>query len=296
MLTAFLRSHYASSLTAKPLTKHDDWLKESKIQLFAHNHMSREQLALDPHDINAGTGVGGRMLDMLKKNGYQTSGNTVDGSSLLNIGDSYYSNPVSTVTTGGIELIDEYSTVGSNEMLNLVKQLNGVCESSNSMLGETWSDRLSTSLFEYETALDINEAIKNGDFNMDGYRAGDGPGMEFRAVAQYMKSRHIRKVDREVYVVGQGGYDMHGGQSDLKFKFKEANQALSDFITELKKEGTWEDTVILMGSDFGRSVEPNSNGGTDHAWAGELLFLEYLKPSYFWCILYLVTVRVELWI
>ena len=46
--------------------------------------MSREQMALDPHDMNSGTGVGGRMLDMLKKNGYQTSGNTIDGTSLFN--------------------------------------------------------------------------------------------------------------------------------------------------------------------------------------------------------------------
>ncbi len=57
------------------LTKRDDWAKKSRIQLFAHNHMTREQLKLDPHDQNPGTGVGGRLLDMLKKNGHQTSGN-----------------------------------------------------------------------------------------------------------------------------------------------------------------------------------------------------------------------------
>ena len=54
--------------------------------------MTREQLALNPHDKNPGTGVGGRLLDILKKkNGYQTSGDAVDKFSLLNIGDSYYS-------------------------------------------------------------------------------------------------------------------------------------------------------------------------------------------------------------
>jgi len=103
-------------------------------------------MALDPHDMNSGTGVGGRMLDMLKKNGYQTSGNTIDGTSLFNIGDSYYGNPTSTVATGDLELIDEHSTLESNNMLNLVKQLNGIGESGNSMFGETWSDRLSKSL------------------------------------------------------------------------------------------------------------------------------------------------------
>ena len=236
--------------------------------------MSREQMALDPHDKNSGTGVGGRMLDMLKKNGYQTSGNTIDGSALLNIGDSYYSNPTSTVATGDLQLIDEYSSLGSNDMLNLVKSLNGVGESGNSMLGETWSDRLSKSLSEYETAIKIDEAIKSGEFNMDGYRERNGvPGTQLKATAQFMKSRHLRKVDREVYVVHQGGYDMHGGQYELPGKFREANGALSDFINELKSQGTWKDTVILMGSDFGRSVTPNSNGGTDNAWGGEYAHL-----------------------
>ena len=51
--------------------------------------MTREQLALDPHDKNPGTRVWGRLLDILKKNGYQTSGDAGDKFSLLNIGDSY---------------------------------------------------------------------------------------------------------------------------------------------------------------------------------------------------------------
>jgi uncharacterized protein (DUF1800 family)/uncharacterized protein (DUF1501 family) len=261
-------------ILSKPLTKHDDWVTQSKIRLFAHNQMMKEQFALDPHDVNSGTGVGGRMLDILKRNGHQTSGNTVDGSVLLNIGDSYYSNPVTTIATGDVKILDEFSSLGPNEMLNLVKQLNGGGKKGNSMLGETWSERLSASLFEYQTSLDIDEAIKSGVFSMSGYgKADKKPASELRAAAQYMKSRSLRKVDREVFLVRQEGYDMHGGQSQLPGLFNEANDALSAFIAELKKQGIWENTVILMASDFGRSVAPNSNGGTDHAWGGNYFML-----------------------
>ena len=256
------------------MTKHDNWVRDSKIQLFAHNHMTREQMALDPHDKNAGTGVGGRMLDMLKKNGYQTSGNTVDGSVLLNVGDTYYSNPVTTVATGDVAVIDEISTVGTKKMLNWMKQLNGQSSDRNyTMLGETWSDRLSRSLFEYETALDIDAAIKSGEFEMNGYKVLDEQiEMEFRAAAQFIKSRSLRKVDREVYFVRQPGFDMHGGGGleKLPKMLTQANDAIDRFITEMKSQGIWENTVILMASDFGRSITPNSNGGTDHAWGGEL--------------------------
>lgn len=50
-------------LIAEPLDKSMNWVDRSKIRLFAHNHMTREALALDPHDVMPGTGVGGRMLD-----------------------------------------------------------------------------------------------------------------------------------------------------------------------------------------------------------------------------------------
>ena len=228
--------------------------------------MSREQLRVDPLDQNPGTGVGGRMLDVLKNIGFQTSGNTVDGSSLLNVGDTYYSNPTSTVTTGDPSLLDEISSLSTGEMLELTKQLNGIGE-DNSLLGETWSERLSKSLFEYDTALEIDAAVKSGEFNMNGYPIRDGPGSEFRAAAQFIKSRHMRKVDREVYSLKHDtSYDTHGDTStaELPGKLALANQALSEFIAELESQGIWEDTAILLGSDFGRSLEPNSNGGSDH--------------------------------
>lgn len=203
-------------------------------------------------------------LKVLKKNGFQTSGNTVDGSSLLNIGSSFYSNPSYTVSSKGVTKLDQFSSLPRNDMLDLIKLINGYGEKGNSMLGETWSERLSKTLFEYKTALQIDDAIKSGVFNMDGYKASEDVERQLKSAAQYMKSRELRKVDREVYFVTQGKYDMHGSLSTLADQFKEANTALTNFVEELKRQGTWEDTVILMGSDFGRSVAPNSNGGSDH--------------------------------
>ena len=58
----------------KPLTKHDDYNKGANVQLFAHGHMRSESLKCDINDESPGTGVGGRMLDALKRQGYQTSG------------------------------------------------------------------------------------------------------------------------------------------------------------------------------------------------------------------------------
>ena len=41
----------------------------------------------------------------------------------------------------------------------------------------------------------------------------------------------------------------------------------------MKEQKIWRNVVIIMGSDFGRSISPNSNGGTDHAWGGNYFLL-----------------------
>ena len=91
----------------------------------------------------------------------------------------------------------------------------------------------------------------------------------FKAVAGYMKSRSFRKVNRDVFVVSQNGFDMHKAD-ELAESFQEVNEALDGFIQEIKSQGLWESTVIVQGSDFGRSMNTNSNSGTDHAVSSAL--------------------------
>ena len=98
------------------------------------------------------------------------------------------------------------------------------------------------------------------------------------------QSRGFRKVDREVYVVPDFGYDLHFGNT-LSELLRPVNDALKVFVEELKFQGIWEDTVIVMGSDFGRSLTANSNGGTDH---GENEFITSREVRLFTVLRYLL--------
>lgn len=79
-------------------------------------------------------------------------------------------------------------------------------------------------------------------------------------LAKRLVSSGIRFVE-----VQSGGWDMHsnlwnaipnnGGQLD---------QALSALIDDLKKEGLFEKTLIVLGTEFGRTPKINQNGGRDH--------------------------------
>lgn len=207
------------------------------------------------------------MLDVLKSQGYHTSANMIDGTFKFVKGHSKYSNPTWRVSTFPVKEMDPYSSVGSSDnMMDIIRELNGESDTDNSLFAETLSSQMSQAVFEYEYGLLLQEAIESGQIDMTGYPT-EGPDINkrFRSLAQFMKMRQNRKVDRDVFIVTQEGYDHHS-ENGVGINFEQANDALHNFIDFLIREKLWEDTVIVMGSDFGRSITTNSNGGTDHAW------------------------------
>jgi uncharacterized protein (DUF1501 family) len=78
-----------------------------------------------------------------------------------------------------------------------------------------------------------------------------------------------------VFKLTLGGFDTHANQKPRQAALLgELGDALAAFRTALKKTpGAWERTAVLTYSEFGRRVEENSSGGTDHGTAAaHLLF------------------------
>ena len=228
---------------------------------------------IDGNNDSPGTGLGGRLLDILRRQGFHTSANEVDGKSIFNQGSSYDNNPSWDIALDPIYEMDQRSTIGP-EMFDIVKALNGNGKTGNSLYGETFSARTAQTIFEYEFNLEMKELMDSGELDMDHYPYGSELNNKFRATAQYMKSRHERKVNREVYVVRESGFDHHSeGVKVTNAQFEDANDALQSFMEELKREKLWDDTVIILGSEFGRSITSNNSGGTDHAWGGNYFMI-----------------------
>ena len=276
-----------TGVLSKPMNKHDEWVKETSFQLFAHNTMLHEYATGDPYEINAGTGVFGRMLDKLKVKGYQTSANTVSGGDTALTGDQYYNNPVNTVSAGGPSELNKIPSI--DNLIDLVKELNANGESDNNYLSETFSGRIASAFAEHEANAEISS---NPSFdvpeNSYGGSMKDSLNKGFWSIARHMKSRAYRKVNRDIYFVSQRGYDLHASNTlsnlfgsgsrnaDENEVGGKANANLQRFIQWLKDEGLWDSTAILMASDFGRSLNPNSGGGTDHGWVRILLNLRFV--------------------
>ena len=76
-----------------------------------------------------------------------------------------------------------------------------------------------------------------------------------------------------VFWVVQGGYDTHSNElGDHGGLLSELDQSLDAFYRDLVEHGQDRRVVVMTYSEFGRRVEDNGSGGTDHGTAG-LMFL-----------------------
>ncbi len=71
-----------------------------------------------------------------------------------------------------------------------------------------------------------------------------------------------------VYYAAHGSYDTHAGEVESHGKlWNDLSVAVGDFTDDLKEHGRYENTLILMFSEFGRRIEDNGSG-TDHGSGG----------------------------
>ena len=121
-----------------------------------------------------------------------------------------------TVSTKNPTALNKYPTIGN--LIDAVKQLNGVGGVGNSVLSEQWSSRVASALFEHEQMIEISSM---SEFDLTNYPESTMKlASQFKAVAGYMKSRAFRKVNREAFVVSQNGFDMHKADT-LAISFQE---------------------------------------------------------------------------
>ena len=76
-------------------------------------------------------------------------------------------------------------------------------------------------------------------------------------------------INREVFYCEVGGFDTHSHVvANLAKKLPSFNKAVELFWKEIKTLGLSKQVVVIQGSEFGRTLSPNSNRGSDHGWGG----------------------------
>ena len=98
----------------------------------------------------------------------------------------------------------------------------------------------------------------------------NGLGKSLESVFKLM----VANINSPTYKVSLGGFDTHTNQLNAQSNnLTILADCLNIFCANLKVMGLWNETLILTYSEFGRRVQENASGGTDHGTAAPHLAL-----------------------
>ena len=170
---------------SKPVTP-TNW-DQTKGQLFSHFHMMQEIQSSDPFFQRQGTGVLGRMLDVLKDNNYATeapnAGRVNSGKKVrpFSLGmDKFYPQGPS-------------NDVDKSKMKQAFENLNNQTHAYSGIFGNHWSSNFIES--QYKSSR-YHEAIKDVSLNYDMSGLSD-----LGMIAKAIKAHQTRKVSRDAFSV-----------------------------------------------------------------------------------------------
>jgi uncharacterized protein (DUF1501 family) len=101
-----------------------------------------------------------------------------------------------------------------------------------------------------------------------------GIGAQLQQVAQIMQARTTLGLQRQIFFCSLGGFDTHSAQLLTQQNlFAEIDPAMSAFYNSSVELGIQQQVTSFTLSDFSRTFQPGSNGGTDHAWGSHHLVM-----------------------
>jgi uncharacterized protein (DUF1501 family) len=81
-------------------------------------------------------------------------------------------------------------------------------------------------------------------------------------------------VESRVYYLALAGFDTHVRQQEQQQRlFTDLGDGLAALAADLQQHDQWNNTVVLVFSEFGRRVGQNASNGTDHGTANNVLLL-----------------------
>ncbi|HEY4417424.1 MAG TPA: DUF1501 domain-containing protein [Verrucomicrobiae bacterium] len=77
-----------------------------------------------------------------------------------------------------------------------------------------------------------------------------------------------------IYYVSQGGYDTHTNQVNSQQRLlQDLGDSTKAFVDDMKAQGNLPRVLVMTFSEFGRRVNENANGGTDHGAAAPMFIV-----------------------
>jgi uncharacterized protein (DUF1501 family) len=127
-------------------------------------------------------------------------------------------------------------------------------------------------------ALQESAVLANGLKNIPAiqtaFPANNNLGSQLKQVAQVIAARSALGISRQIFFCSAGGFDTHSDQLNTQVGlYGQLSAAMSAFYTATQELGVSGNVTTFTLSEFSRTFQPGSNGGTDHAWGGHQLMM-----------------------
>ena len=182
-----------TGVLSQPVGK-DNYHALTNTQLFAHNHMQRETKRIDPYDKSSGTGVLGRMSDVLTREDHNVGSFSVDRLSVALTGKPGVSSAPIIVDRRGI------GKVYLDDTKAVLPKLHNMTHSDSGMFADTWSSSLMESIGTSELLRNELEGVTTHHKFPDSYL-----GNTLETISRLITTREVRGVDVDTFYIDRGG-------------------------------------------------------------------------------------------
>jgi len=252
----------------QPTTK-TNYLTVRPQNLFSHSDQQNQWQSSVSTGVTR-SGWGGRIADQVQaQNGTFPVVTSIAGTSLFTAGQS--SSALALPATGGLLLQGLNGSSAANARL---AALNAILAADRDntyvrVAGDVTSQALSLSGV-------VNPILSSTTSPLTALFSGQNNSIanQLLAVAKLIEARAQTGARRQVFFVSLGGFDTHGNElTVLNTLLGQLSPAMRSFYDATLQLGLADKVVTFTLSDFGRTLLPNSNAGTDHAWGNNLFVM-----------------------
>ncbi|PVY39643.1 DUF1501 domain-containing protein [Pontibacter virosus] len=127
----------------------------------------------------------------------------------------------------------------------------------------------------YKTLIDTQQSAGYLQEKTKVYRSKkEYPNGEFARNLKTIAELIASGVESRVYYASLTGFDTHVRQASQQANLlQELSEGLYSFVEDLRQQQEFDNTVIMVFSEFGRRVAQNASNGTDHGTANNLFLI-----------------------
>ena len=249
----------------QPTTKAQYMAGQVPLSLYSHSDQ-QAQWQSSVSNVVSGTGWGGRVADKVSSLNAQSGFPVVTslgGSVLFTIGKA--STPLSIPVSGSFALSGYNTSAASTTRLAALKQFlaNGSSNSYVNAANAIGNQALSLSTTMNPILANTNSIVAP----LFAPFTNNSVASALYQIAKTIEARSVTGAMRQIFFVGLGNFDTHSDQLRVEGNLlAELSPALKAFYDATVALGVSSQVTTFTLSDFGRTFQPASGAGTDHAW------------------------------